>query len=29
VLMADAVSFPAEPLESDSGGDWLYEDHFP
>lgn len=24
VLMASGVSFPADPLESSSGGDWLY-----
>jgi hypothetical protein len=24
VLMASGVSFPAEPLESSDGGDWLY-----
>lgn len=24
VLMASGVSFPADPLESSTGGDWLY-----
>lgn len=24
VLMASGVTFPAEPLESSGGGDWLY-----